>query len=166
VQDVVLAKWRTRESMSLVLISINLPLGTINRFVQSPIGWSAENIQKWFLIYVECPPCGIMLGALRKQPQVQCLCIVKLVSRSTLEIVPWETCQEDYSLHPQLEKGFCYYEKDQRVQNMHLNVWSKEKEEHKIYPKFCGTTPVIFNSTVSDSNEVGLTPNLVTSFLA
>jgi hypothetical protein len=43
---------------------------------------------------------------------------------------------------------------------------AKEKEEHKIGPEFCGTTPVIFKSTVSDSNEVRLTPNLVISFLA
>jgi hypothetical protein len=45
----------------------------------------------------------------------------RLVPSSTTEIVPGETCQEDYSFHPQLEKGFCYYEKDERVQNTHLN---------------------------------------------
>jgi hypothetical protein len=43
---------------------------------------------------------------------------------------------------------------------------AKEKEEHEICPEFCGTTPVIFTPTVSDPNEVGLTPNLVTSSLA
>jgi hypothetical protein len=37
---------------------------------------------------------------------------------------------------------------------------AKEKEEHEICLEFCGTTSVIFKSTVSDSNEVGLTPKL------
>jgi hypothetical protein len=43
---------------------------------------------------------------------------------------------------------------------------AKEKEEHEICLEFCGTTPVIFKPTISDPNEVGLTPNLETSFLA
>jgi hypothetical protein len=41
---------------------------------------------------------------------------------------------------------------------------AKEKEEREICLEFCGTTPVIFKLTVSDANEVGLTPNMVTSF--
>jgi hypothetical protein len=43
---------------------------------------------------------------------------------------------------------------------------AKEKEEHEICLEFCGTTPVIFKPTISDPNEVGLTPNLETLFLA
>ena len=42
VQDVVSAKCRTRESISLVLINIIVPLGITNGFVQGSIGRGAR----------------------------------------------------------------------------------------------------------------------------
>jgi hypothetical protein len=41
----------------------------------------------------------------------------------------------------------------------------KKKKNKKSAQNFCGPKPVIFKPTISDTNEVGLTTNLVISFL-
>ena len=45
------------------------------------------------------------------------------------------------------------------MQNTHLNVWSKEKEEPEIGPTFATLKFVIFKPTISDSNMVGMASN-------
>jgi hypothetical protein len=82
-----------------------------------------KNIQKWFLIYVRMPSMwNNALCYVKTAYESNACASSRLVSRSIAEIVPGETCQEDYNLHPQLEKGYCCYEKDERVQNTHLNM--------------------------------------------
>ena len=51
--------------------------------------------------------CGVCIVPCKNSPQVQCLCIVKLVSKSTVGVVPWEACEENPSLHPQRESYCC-----------------------------------------------------------
>jgi hypothetical protein len=161
--------WRTRESMSIVSIYIIVPLSTTNSFwFKVLLDEIPENIQKWFLIYVGMPSMwnNALCSVITAHNSNACASS-RLVTRSTIELVPWETCQEDYSLHPQLEKGCCYYEKDRRVQNTHLNMWSKRKGRTRNLSRILWHyTRLSSKSTASDSNKVGLTPNLVTSFLA
>ena len=45
------------------------------------------------------------------------------------------------------------------MQNTHLNVWSKEKEEQEICPAFVTQKLVIFKPAISDSNVVGMASN-------
>ena len=46
----------------------------------------------------------------KNKPQIKCLCIIELVPKSTVEVVPWEAYEENPSLHPQRE-SYRYHKK-------------------------------------------------------
>jgi hypothetical protein len=102
--NVVSARWRTRESMSLVSISIIVALGTTNRIVQDSIGWSAEGYSEMVPYFCRTiPTFGVYLCP-TKSALSPMLVHHQVCVRSTVEIIPWGPCEENLSPHPQKEK--------------------------------------------------------------
>ena len=112
VQDNVSTKQRARENTSLVLASIVMYMmlskdcsgfyGMKHRRVLRDIPLSCRTVT----------PREVCIMPYKNSPLVQCLRIIELVPTSAVEVVPWEACKDNPSLHPQLEKVCCCYEKD------------------------------------------------------
>ena len=73
---------------------------------------------------------------------------------------------EKLSLHPQRKGPLLLLYKEIESIKHTPQCGKQRKERTQNLSRFCGTKAVISKSAISDSNEVGFTPNLVISFLA
>ena len=101
VQDVVSAKYRARESTSLVSVSIIMYMVLSKDLFRTLLEEVQKDSWKQSLIFVGLPlHVKYALCHAKNSPPVQCLCIIELVPKSTVEVFPLEAYEENPSLHP------------------------------------------------------------------
>jgi hypothetical protein len=121
--------------MSLVSVSIIMYLVLSKDLFRTLLDEVPKDIEKWSLIFIGMPlHVEYTLCPTKNSPQVQCVCIVKLVYRSMVNIFHCETCEENPSLHPQQES--CCYTKNERVQITHHTSEAKKKKNEKSVQNF------------------------------
>jgi hypothetical protein len=75
-----------------------------------------------------------------------------------------EAYEVSLSLHLQKRKLLLWYKELESTEHTHKRVKQRKRRTRNLF-RFCSTKPVIFKPPISDTNRVGLAPNLVISFL-
>ena len=104
--------------------------------------------------YRTVPPRGVCLVPHKNLPQIECLCIIELVSKSIVE--------GSLSL---VGRMLLLYGELKSAEHTPQHVKQRKRRAGNL-SRLCGTPLVIFKLVISGSNMVEFTPNLVISFLA
>ena len=100
----------------------------------------------------------------KNNPQVQCLGIIELVSKSMVKLSPRKHVRKIVaSILSEKATAVIKRVKDCKHTSQCVN---QRKRRARNLSRFHGTKPVIFKPLISGSNIVEFAPNLVISFLA
>jgi hypothetical protein len=80
-----------------------------------------------------------------------------------VEVSSQEIYEVSLSFHPQRELLLQYKELES-ANNTPQGVKQRKRRTRNL-SRFCRTKPVIFKPPINDTNEIGLNPNLIISFL-
>jgi hypothetical protein len=125
-------------------------------------------IRKWSLIFVGLPlHVGYALCPTKIAHQSSACASSSWCQNQRLELFPKKHVRKDPSLSSLIsEKAAAAVRKVRKCKTHTPQCVNQRKGRTRNLSRFHGTEPVIFKPVISDTNVVGLAPNLVISFLA